>query len=36
VCGQWLLGVAGACKSRIGKGFSVPYVARYCRVLRPG
>ena len=24
VCGQWLLNVAGVCKSRIGKGITVP------------
>jgi hypothetical protein len=36
VCGQWLLGGAGVCKSRISKGVSVPCVAHYCRVLRPG
>ncbi len=31
-----LLGVAGVCKLRINKGFSVPCVAHYCWVLRPG
>ena len=36
VCGQWLLGVARACKSRIGNRVSVPCIAHYCRVLRPG
>jgi hypothetical protein len=36
VCGQWLLGVAGVCKYRIDEGFSVPCIAHYCRVLRPG
>ena len=36
VCGQWLLGVAGVCKSRIEEGFSVLCIAHYCRVLRPG
>jgi len=36
VCGQWLLSVAQARKSRIDKGFSVPCVADYCRVLRAG
>jgi hypothetical protein len=36
VCGHWLLSVAGICKFRIGKGFSVPCVAHYCRVLRAG
>ena len=36
VCGLWLLGVAGVCKSRIDKEFSVPCIAHYCRVLRPG
>src|SRR5215203_3569803 len=30
VCGQWLLGVARVCKSRISKRFSVPCVAHYC------
>jgi hypothetical protein len=29
-----LLGVAGVCKSRINKGFSVPCIAHYCRALR--
>jgi hypothetical protein len=36
VCGQWLLGIAEACKSRINKGFRVPCLAHYCRVLHPG
>jgi hypothetical protein len=36
VCGQWLLGVAEACKSRIGKGFSVLCIAHYCRALHLG
>jgi hypothetical protein len=27
VCGQWLLSVAQACKSRIGKRFCVPCLA---------
>jgi hypothetical protein len=36
VCGQWLLNVARVCKSRLDKGFSVPSIAHYCRVLRPG
>ena len=36
VCGQWLLDVAGVCKFGISKGFSVPCIAHYCRVLRPG
>jgi hypothetical protein len=36
VCGQWLLGVARICKSRIANGFSVPSIAHYCRVLHPG
>jgi hypothetical protein len=36
VCGQWLLGVAGVCKSRIDKGFSVPCVAHDYRTLRAG
>jgi hypothetical protein len=36
VCGHWLLSVAGACKSRINRGFRVPSIARDCRVLRPG
>src|SRR5215218_4963353 len=29
VCGQWLLSVAQAFKFPIGKGFSVPRIARY-------
>ena len=36
VRGQWLLSVAGVCKSRLGKGFSVPWLACNCRVLRAG
>ena len=36
VRGLGLLSVAGVCKSRIGKGFSIPCVAHYCRVLRAG
>jgi hypothetical protein len=36
VCGQWLLSVAQACKSRINKRFFFPSFARYCRVLRSG
>jgi hypothetical protein len=36
VCGQWLLEVAGVCISRIDKGFSVPCIAHYYRVLRAG
>jgi hypothetical protein len=36
VCGQWLLGVAAACKSRIDKRFLVLTIARYCSALRPG
>ena len=36
VRGQWLLGVAGDCNSRIVKGISVPCIAHYCRVLRAG
>jgi hypothetical protein len=36
VCGQWLLGVAQVCESRINKRFIVPSIARYCSVLRPG
>jgi hypothetical protein len=36
VRGQWLLRVADGCKSRIGKGFSVPCIAHNCRVLRAG
>src|SRR5215217_4600646 len=36
VCGQWLLGVAQNCESRIGKGFCVPCIAHCCRVLRAG
>jgi hypothetical protein len=31
-----LLSVARACKYRIDKGFSVPCLAHYCGVLRPG
>ena len=34
VCGQWLLSVAGVCESRIGKGFSVFYIACYCARVR--
>jgi hypothetical protein len=36
VCGQWLLSVAGVCKSRLSKRLRVPSVARYCRALRAG
>jgi hypothetical protein len=36
VRGQWLLSVAQACKSRIGKGFCVLCIAHHCRVLRAG
>ena len=36
VCGQGLLDVAEACKSRIDNGSSVPCLARYCGALRPG
>jgi hypothetical protein len=36
VCGQWLLGVAHACKSRINRRSLVLSVARYCRALRLG
>src|SRR5215203_2518565 len=36
VCGQWLLSVAGACKSCISKRSFVPSIAHYCRVLRAG
>jgi hypothetical protein len=36
VCGQWLLSVAHACNSRIGKGFPILSIAHYCRALRPG
>jgi len=36
VCGQWLLSVAGVCKSRIDNGFCVLSIAHYCRLLRPG
>jgi hypothetical protein len=36
VCGRAFLGVAGVCNSCIDKGFSVPCIAHYCRVLRPG
>jgi hypothetical protein len=36
VYGQWLLSVAEVCKPRIDKGFLVPSIAHYCRVLRPG
>src|ERR687889_230475 len=36
VCGQWLLGVAQVCKSRISKVFSILSITHYCRVLRPG
>src|SRR5215208_4947047 len=36
VRGQRLPSVARVCKFRIGKGFSVPCIAHYCRVLRPG
>src|SRR5918995_7395127 len=35
VCGQRLLKVAGVCKFRIGKGFSVPCIAHHCRTLHP-
>src|SRR5215208_3175127 len=31
VCGQWLLSVAGVCKSRINKRSFVLSIARYCR-----
>jgi hypothetical protein len=34
VCGQWLLSVAGVCKFRISKRFSVLSIARHCRALR--
>jgi hypothetical protein len=30
------LRIAQTCKSRIDKGFSVPCITHYCRVLRPG
>jgi hypothetical protein len=36
VCGQRLLSVAGVCKSRIYKGYSVPSIAHDCRVLLAG
>ena len=36
MCGQWLLSIARVCNSRIDKGFSVPYIAYYCRALRAG
>jgi hypothetical protein len=36
VCGLGLLGVAGVCKSRINKRFSVPCIAHRCRVLHVG
>src|SRR5215212_1699422 len=36
VCGQGLLGVAEDRKSRIDKGFSIPCIARCCRVLHAG
>jgi hypothetical protein len=36
VIGHRLLDVALSCKSRIDKGFSVPCLAHYCGVLRPG
>jgi hypothetical protein len=36
VCGQRLLSVAQACKSRISKRFVVPCIAHYCRELRAG
>jgi transposase len=36
VCGQGLLRVAQACKSRIDNGFPVPCLAHCCRPLRPG
>ena len=36
VRGQWLLRVAGVCKSRIEIGFSVLSIAHCCRVMRPG
>jgi hypothetical protein len=36
VFGQLLLSVAEDCKSPIGKGVSVPSLARRCRVLRAG
>jgi hypothetical protein len=36
VISQALLSVAWACKSRIDRGFSVPCLAHYCRVLRAG
>src|ERR687886_786382 len=34
VYGQWFLGIAQSCKTRIGIGSSVPCVAHYCRVAR--
>ena len=36
VCGQWLLRVAGICRSRINKRFFVLCLAHYCKVLRAG
>jgi hypothetical protein len=36
VCGQRLLGIAEACKTRIYKGLFVLCIAHYCRVLRAG
>ena len=36
VSGLLFLGFARACNSRIDKRSSVPSIARYCRVLRPG
>lgn len=33
--GRALLGAAQACKSLIGKRFSIVSLARYCRILRP-
>src|SRR5215213_4830492 len=36
VCGQASLSIAGACNSRIDKGFFVPCIAHCCTVLRPG
>jgi len=33
VCAQWLLKVAGVCKYRIDKRFSVPCIADDCRIL---
>jgi hypothetical protein len=36
VCGQWLLGVAEDCKTRISKRLLVLAIAHNCTVLRPG